>query len=199
MINYLWGIMIAAGVIYGCMTGKAAEINTEIIESAKSAVSLCITMLGIMSVWTGLMKIAENSGIIGGLTKVMYPVVRFLFPKIPKEHEALEHITTNIIANMLGLGWAATPAGLKGMQSLKKFEEERGRKTDVASDEMCNFLIINISSLQLIPINVIAYRSQYGSENPTGIIIPAIIATLISNVAAVVFCRLMNMRRKKFT
>lgn len=197
MMNYLWGGMLTVGIIYGCLTGKAAEINAEIIDSAKAAVELCITMLGIMSVWTGLMKIAENAGAIGYITRVMYPVVRFLFPKIPKEHESLRHITTNIVANMLGLGWAATPAGLKGMQALKRLEEERGRLTDEASDEMCNFLVINISSLQLIPINVIAYRSQYGSNNPTAIIVPAIIATLISNLAAVIFCRCMNIKPHK--
>ena len=115
-----------------------------------------------------------------------------MFPGIPKEHKARDYISANIIANILGLGWACTPAGLKAMEELHRLEEERGNDSHFASNEMCTFLIINISSLQLIPVNVIAYRSQYGSVNPTEIVGPAIVATVISTLAASVFCKIIQ-------
>ena len=152
-------------------------------------------MLGIMSLWMGLMQIARASGLIERMTKGMRPVIRFLFPDLPAESPAVEYIATNMIANILGLGWAATPAGLQAMHALKEVEEERRRKKKrtvaegTASKEMCTFLVMNISSLQLIPVNMIAYRSQYGSTNPAGIIVPAIMATLLSTLAAVLFCK----------
>ena len=165
---------------------------------------LCITMIGVMSFWTGIMEIASRAGIIGMAARKMRPLIRFLFPRIPKEHRANEHITTNFIANFLGLGWAATPAGLKAMEELGKLEDDRragraagpARKKGIASNEMCTFLIINISSLQLIPVNVIAYRSQYGSANPAGIVGAGIAATAVSTGAAIVFCKLMDRKRK---
>ena len=128
------------------------------------------------------------------------PLIRFLFPGLPEGHRAGEHITTNFIANFLGLGWAATPAGLKAMEELEKLEEDRrsgktfgpARRKGVASNEMCTFLIINISSLQLIPMNVIAYRRQYGSPNPAAIVGAGIVATMVSTGAAVIFCRIMD-------
>ena len=134
----------------------------------------------------------------------MQPLIRFLFPEIPKGHKANEHITTNFIANFLGLGWAATPAGLKAMEELGRLEDDRRagraagpvRKKGIASNEMCTFLILNISSLQLIPVNVIAYRSQYGSANPAGIVGAGIAATAVSTGAAIVFCRLMDRKRR---
>ena len=134
----------------------------------------------------------------------MRPLLRFLFPNLPKRHKAEEHISTNFIANFLGLGWAATPAGLKAMEELGKLEDDRRagraagpvRKKGIASNEMCTFLTINISSLQLIPVNVIAYRSQYGSVNPSGIIGAGILATAVSTGAAVVFCKIMDRKRR---
>lgn len=133
----------------------------------------------------------------------MRPLIRFLFPNIPQGHKANEHITTNFIANFLGLGWAATPAGLKAMEELEKLEEERRRKRapgqmrskGIASNEMCSFLILNISSLQLVSVNVIAYRSQYGSVNPAAIVGAGIIATAVSTGAAVIFCKIMDRKR----
>lgn len=214
--------MIMIGIVYGAFTGRMADISNVAIESAKDAVSLCITMLGIVSLWVGLMEIAKSCGLIEKLTKMLEPFIHFLFPHIPRGHKSLEYISLNTIANILGLGWAATPAGLKAMEELEKLEEERGnpeyikiskitdfngsvlgkqieKKTDKkidkqynrsASDEMCIFLILNISSLQLIPVNIIAYRSQYGSVNPASIIMPAIIATSINTIVAITFCKL---------
>lgn len=200
MLNYLWAGMILVGVIFAAFTGRMPDITNAALDSSKEAITLCITMIGVMSFWVGLMEIAEKSGIIGGAARAIRPLIRFLFPQLPKDHPATEHITTNIIANVLGLGWAATPAGLKAMEELGRLEDDRRRgrlpgpvrKRGVASNEMCTFLIINISSLQLIPVNVIAYRSQYGSVNPAGIVGAGIVATTVSTVAAVIFCKMMK-------
>lgn len=206
MLNYLWAGMILAGIIFGAFNGKMQDITNAALDSSKEAVTLCITMIGVMAFWTGIMEIASRAGIIQAASRKMRPLLRFLFPNLPEGHKAGEHISTNFIANFLGLGWAATPAGLKAMEELSKLEEERrnnkisnlGRKRGVASNEMCTFLIINISSLQLIPVNVIAYRSQYGSVNPAGIIGTGIAATAVSTGVAVIFCKLMD-RKKEST
>ena len=187
MLNYLWAGMIMIGVVFGAFRGIMPEITEAALSSSKEAVSLCLTMLGIMSFWTGLMEIATKAGIIERTSRMVKPVVHFLFPNIPENHKANEHITTNIIANMLGLGWAATPAGLQAMEALAELND-----SDVASNEMCNFLILNISSLQLIPMTIIAYRSEYGSVDPTSIIGPGLVATTISTLAAIIFCKIME-------
>lgn len=191
-MDYLWGGMLVVGILYGAFTGRMQDITDAALNSSKEAVTLCITMIGVMSLWMGLMEIAKNTGLIEKMTRAIRPAVRFLFPRIPKGHPAEEHISTNMIANILGLGWAATPAGLKAMESLAKLEEERHRPKGIASNEMCTFLIINISSLQLIPVNMIAYRSQYGSVNPAAIVGPGIVATVVSTAVAVVFCKIMD-------
>ena len=204
MLNYLWAGMILVGILYGAFSGKMPDITNAALDSAKEAVTLCITMIGVMSFWTGIMEIASRAGIIGMAAGKMQPLIRFLFPEIPKGHKANEHITTNFIANFLGLGWAATPAGLKAMEELGRLEDDRRagrtagpvRKKGIASNEMCTFLILNISSLQLIPVNVITYRSQYGSANPAGIVGAGIAATAVSTGAAIVFCRLMDRKRR---
>lgn len=204
MLNYLWAGMILVGILYGAFNGKMPDITNAALDSAKEAVTLCITMIGVMSFWTGIMEIASRAGIIGMAAGKMQPLIRFLFPEIPKGHKANEHITTNFIANFLGIGWAATPAGLKAMEELGRLEDDRRagraagpvRKKGIASNEMCTFLILNISSLQLIPVNVIAYRSQYGSANPAGIVGAGIAATAVSTGAAIVFCRLMDRKRR---
>lgn len=196
-MNYLWACMILIGVSYAAFHGTLPALTSAALSSAQDAVTLCITMTGVMSFWVGLMKIAEKSGMIAGLSRRMSPFLRFLFPRLPKDHAANEYIATNMIANIFGLGWAATPAGLKGMQALEALEEERRTvPKGTASDEMCTFLIINISSLQLIPVNIIAYRSQYGSVNPAAIVGPAILATAVSTLTAIVFCKVMNGRRR---
>lgn len=183
MLNYLWGAMILIGIVYAILTGNISAIGTQTLGSSKEAVTLCITMLGIMAMWTGLMQVAKSVGIIDGLTKLLRPVLTLLFPDIPKEHIANEYIASNMIANLLGLGWAATPMGLKAMAELKKLNHDR----DVASCNMCTFLIVNISSLQLIPVNIIAYRTQYNSVSPTGILGAAIVTTCFSTIVGVLF------------
>ena len=188
-MNYLWGGMLLTGIVYGVLTGNVKDITDAVLASSREAVTLCFTMFGIVAFWSGLMEVAVDAGIMKGMTKLLKPVMGFLFPKIPKDHPALTSISANFVANILGLGWAATPAGLRAMSELAHLEEERGKLTDVASDEMCTFLVINISSLQLIPVNIIAYRSQYGSVNPAAIIAPAILATLVGTLVAVFFCK----------
>ena len=204
MLNYLWAGMILVGIIFAAFTGRMPDITNAALDSSKEAITLCITMMGVMSFWVGLMEIAAKAGIITSASRKIRPLIRFLFPELPEDHPAQEHITTNIIANVLGLGWAATPAGLRAMEELSKLEEDRRkrrlpgpvRKRGIASNEMCTFLIINISSLQLIPVNVIAFRSQYGSVNPAAIVGPGIAASAVSTLVAVIFCKVMDGKRR---
>lgn len=191
MLNYIWAFMIIIGIIYGSLTGHMAELSNAALDSAREAVTLCITMLGVMALWVGLMQIAQKAGIIASMTKKLRPFLLFLFPRLRYEDIALEYISTNVVANILGLGWACTPAGLKAMEELGKIQRKSKACKDptAASNEMCNFLILNISSLQLIPVNIIVYRSQYGSVTPTSIIMPAILATTCSTLAGILFIK----------
>lgn len=201
-MNYLWAGMILVGVIFSACSGTLPDMTNAALDAAKEAVTLCITMTGVMSFWVGLMRIAESGGIIAGLSRRLKPFLRFLFPNLPEDNAAGKYIATNIIANVFGLGWAATPAGLKAMEALTQLEEERragkwgssvkAAAPGVASDEMCVFLIVNISSLQLIPVNIIAYRGQYGSVNPAAVVGPGLAATICSTLAALVFCKVVN-------
>lgn len=216
MLNGIWAGMILLGVVFAAFTGRMDVVTNAALDSAGEAIQLCITMAGVVALWMGLMEIAKEAGLIAKMTRGIEPFLNFMFPRIPKGHPAREYIATNLIANILGLGWACTPAGLKAMEALGQLEEERGNYVNrdrsgqngwedgegmrrenaesgagerIASAEMCNFLILNISSLQLIPVNMIAYRSQYGSSNPAGIIAPAILATGISTLTAIVYCK----------
>lgn len=200
-MNYLWGGMLIVGIIYGALTGNLNEVANGAINASKEAVSLAVALLGVTAMWSGLMEIASGAGIIDWLIRKIRPILRFLFPRIPDGHPALEAISVNMIANFFGLGAAATPAGLRAMEELEGLEEQRRKKghgapRGTANREMCTFLIVNISSLQLIPVNVIAYRGQYGSVNPTAIVGPAIAATAVSTLAGVVFCKVMDKRRE---
>ena len=185
MLNFLWAGMLLVGLIYGCINGTITQVNSALLDSAKDAVTLCISMLGIMAFWTGLMAIARSAGTISRLEKMLHPLLRILFPGVPNNHPAGEYIVSNLIANFLGLGWAATPFGLKAMKELSELNPEKDKSR--ASNDMCTFLIINIASLQLIPVNVIAYRSQYGSVNPTATLVSGIIATFLSVLSGVLF------------
>lgn len=197
--------MILTGVIFAACNGTLPNVTNAALDASKEAVTLCITMMGVMSFWVGLMKIAEESGIIEGLAKRLRPFLKFLFPEIPEGHAANKYIATNMIANVFGLGWAATPAGLKAMEALQELNEKECRRKgegerrgrSIATDEMCTFLIINISSLQIIPVNIIAYRGQYGSVNPAAVVGPGLIATICSTAAALVFCKVMHLTKKK--
>lgn len=184
MMNNIWCFMILAGLIVGSFNGKITVLSDVILSSSKEAIELCILMFGIVGLWSGIMNIALSLGITARLQKMLAPFLSFLFPNL-KSQKAKEYISTNIVANILGLGWAATPSGLKAMEELQKENPHK----DSATNEMCSFLILNISSLQLIPINIIAYRSQYGSVNPSKILIPGLIATLGSTIIAVIYIK----------
>lgn len=201
-MTYLWSGMIIIGIIYGALTGNLKAVTEAAVSSGKDAVTLCISMAGMVAMWSGLMKIAEMAGIVEKLSGKLRPVMRFLFPDLDPDSEPCKYISLNFLSNILGLGWAATPAGLKAMESLAELEDRRikgsksEQRTGIASKEMCTFLIINISSLQLIPVNMIAYRAQYGSADPAAVVGPGMVATAVSTVTAVIFCRIMNRRGK---
>jgi spore maturation protein A len=194
MLNSIWAGMILIGIVWGTAHGRISSITEGILSGAEDAVNLCISLLGILSFWSGMMQIAKESGFLQKLSHRLTPFLDFLFPEIPKNHPAREHISANIVANVLGLGWAATPSGLEAIKQLQQLN----KNSEIASNSMCAFLILNISSLQLIPINVIAYRNQYGSVNPTAIVAPAIVATTISTITAIVFIRFMMKVGNKF-
>lgn len=198
MLNYLWGAMLIIGIVYASFSGSLGALGDGLLDASKEAIDLCVFMLGVVGFWNGLMAIAKDAGLIDKLTKAIKPILRFLFPEVPEGDETLEDIATNMIANMLGLGWAATPSGLKAMQGLERIKQQSGKyAANAASNDMCMFLIINISSLQLIPMNMIAYRSQYGSVSSTVIVGPALVATGVSTVAAILFGLIVRRMRKK--
>jgi len=186
MLNYIWAGMLLIGFCFGIASGNGDVMVDSIINGSKEAVTLAISICGIIAFWCGIMKIAEESGVIESLSKKLSPILDYLFPTVPKNSKARRHIATNLAANFLGLGWAATPAGLLAMDELQKINRDK----DVASNAMCMFLIVNMSSVQLISINIIALRSQYLSGNPSEIIVPSIIATTISTAAGIIFAKL---------
>ena len=196
-MNGIWGGMLLVGIIFGVMTGRTEAVSAAVLDSSRDAVTLCITMLGITGLWMGLMQIAQDGGAVSVISAKMKPLIRFLFPGIAENHSASGAITLNFAANFLGLGWAATPAGLQAMKELEALREQKGGEAGTASEEMCAFLILNISSLQQIPVTVIAYRSQYHSADPAVITGPAIAATAVSTAAAVLFVKWAGRKKKK--
>ncbi len=202
-MTYLWGGMLIIGIVFGALNGNLQEVTEAVISSSKEAVTLCISMAGITAMWTGIMKIAENTELVSLLSRGMKPVLRFLFPDISPDSKAGKYISLNFLSNVLGLSWASTSSGLCAVRELQKLNEEdckkRGvtkkRAPHIASTAMCTFMVINVSSLQLLPMNMIAYRAQYGSVNPAAIVGPGIVATAVSTGAAVVFCKIAGKRK----
>ncbi len=188
MLTYIWSFMIIFSIFISAFSGNMSSLTNSVLTSSEEAVKICIATLGVLSMWMGIMRIAEKAGLIDSLAKKMSPILNFLFPSVPVDHPARKYIATNLIANFLGLGWAATPPGLQAMVELQKLNKEKGSATHA----MCMFLIINISSIQLIPINMISYRSAYGSQNPTEILLPCIIATTVSSIVAILFGKIMG-------
>lgn len=197
-MNYLWGGMILIGIIYGTVTGHLEEVSEAAIQSSKEAVSLCVVMAGVTALWVGDDAGCREVRTSGGDGAENAAGAELSVSGDSRNHPSRKSIATNLLANVLGLGWAATPAGLKAMEELSDLEEERRRKKQravavgAASNEMCDFLILNISSLQLIPVNIIAFRTEYGSVTPTAIVGPAILATAISTGAAVLYIKTKN-------
>lgn len=182
MLNYIWFGMLVIGIIVAILNGRIEAVTDAAIDSAGKAVELCIGLLGIMCLWTGLMGIAEKSGLVRRISRVLTPILEFLFPKIPKKHPAMGAIVMNLVANFLGLGNAATPLGLKAMAELQKLNP----KKDTATNAMCMFLVLNTSAIQLIPATIIAIRSASGSQNPTDIIGTIWVASACAAVTGII-------------
>ncbi len=187
MLNILWPIFIIVSYIYGIFTGNVSNINNSVFESCENAVKLTITFLGTMCLWSGIMQIAKNTTLIDKLTNFLTPIMRILFPEIKKEDPVHKEISMNMVANILGLGNAATPLGLKAMKTLQKDNQ----KKDTLTNSMAMFIIINTASIQIIPTTVIAIRSSLGSTNPTKIIIPVWIATMIAAIAGITTAKIL--------
>ena len=188
MINYIWCGMIIIGIIVGTLTGNIEAVSTAAIEWAETAVELSLGLIGVMALWLGLMKIAEEAGIVRGMGLLMKPIMVKLFPEVPADHPAMGSIVANMAANFFGLGNAATPLGIKAMQELQDLNENK----EEASNAMVMFLAINTSSVTLISSSTIAYRSAAGAANPADIIGPTIIATVVSTTVAIIACKLLE-------
>ena len=188
MINYIWCGMIIIGIIVGTITGNIEAVSTAAIEWAETAVELSLGLIGVMALWLGLMKIAEEAGIVRGMGLLVKPIMVRLFPEVPADHPAMGSIVANMAANFFGLGNAATPLGIKAMQELQDLNENK----EEASNAMVMFLAINTSSVTLISSSTIAYRSAAGAANPADIIAPTIVATVVSTTVAIIACKLLE-------
>ena len=197
MINYIWSFFIIIGVLYGIFTGNIKTINDTLINSGTNAVEMIFKLIPLMCLWLGIMNIAKDSGLIDILAKKLNRVLKILFPEIPENHEALTYISSNIIMNMLGVGNAATPFGLKAMKEMQKLNKNK----DVASRSMITFLVINTSSVTIIPTTIISFRILNNSLNPTGVVPLCIITTVISCLFGILLDRLFYLltRRKYAT
>jgi len=182
MVNIIWGVFIIIGIIFGLINGKIDLINNEVITSGKVALDLLLEMIPMLALWMGLMKIAEDSGLLRFIAKKLSFILRFLFPKIPSDNPALGLIASNVAINMAGLGSAATPCGLKAMKELQKINE----KKDTASSSMITFLVLNTGGVTIIPTTIISMRAMYGSINPTEVIPTCILATFCSNICGLI-------------
>lgn len=193
MINAIWVGLILIGIVISMFTGTVQGVTDSVVSSAKTAVEISIGLIGIMSFWLGLMKVAEKAGLVQLLGKALRPLMRLLFLEIPENHPANGSIVANIAANFLGLGNAATPLGIKAMQELQDLNENK----DEATDAMVLFLAINTSSVTLVSSSVLAYRAAANSANVSEIIAPTIVATLISTTVAIISCKMLQ-KLKKF-
>jgi spore maturation protein A len=193
MVNYIWVFMTVVGFIFALINGTMAEVNSAIFDGAKEAVTLCIGLISVLVFWLGMMRIAEESGLLERLSRLFRPLVKRLFPEVPVSHPAMGYILSNMISNMFGLGNAATPLGIKAMEELKKLNGEK----DSASRSMVTFLAINTASITIIPTTVIAIRMNYHSASPTEIVVPTIIATIISALGAILIDRYFYYRRSR--
>jgi spore maturation protein A len=193
MVNIIWVCLTIIGIVFAMINGTMEEVNEAVFNGAKEAVTICIGFISILVFWLGLMRIAQNAGLLEALAKAFKPIVSRLFPEVPIKHPAMGYILSNMIANMFGLGNAATPMGIKAMEQLK---ELNGGK-ESASRSMITFLAINTSSLTIIPTTVIAIRMQYGSANATEIVGTTLVATFLSTIGAILIDRYFYYRRTK--
>ncbi len=194
MVGYIWAFLIGIGIIYSLLSGNINIINDSILTNATEALDLILNLLPTVVLWTGILKIAEKSGLLDKFAKLLNPFLKRIFPDIPKDNKALGYISSNIAANMLGLGSAATPAGLKAMEELQKINKEK----DTASTPMITFLVLNTAGVTLIPTTILALRVAYKSSNPSSIIVPAIIATTCSSIAGLTLDYFIRKKQKKW-
>ncbi len=176
MLNVIWPIFITISFIYALVTGNVEKVSNGIFDSASSAVELTLTFFGTICLWNGIMNIAKKTTLMSKLTKILQPAIKFLFPELKNNEQAKEEISMNVVANLLGLGNAATPLGLKAMETMQK----ENPKKDTLTNSMAMFIVLNTASLQLIPTNVIAIRSSLGSIAPSSIILQVWVATIIA-------------------
>ncbi|RXJ03872.1 spore maturation protein [Anaerobacillus alkaliphilus] len=191
MVNIIWMLMLLIGIIFAAINGTMEAVNEAIFKGAQDAVTICIGLISILVFWLGLMRIAQASGLLEGLAKIMKPIATRLFPEVPSNHPAMGYILSNMTANLFGLGNAATPMGIKAMEQLKKLNGDK----DTASRSMITLLAINTASITLIPTTVISIRMNYGSANPTEIVGTTLIATACSTLAAIMIDRFFYYRR----
>ena len=188
MINYIWFVMIFLGILVGLFTGNGEVISKAIINSADSTVNMVIGLVGLMCFWCGVMKVAEKSGFTNKLAKLLRPVLKLIFKEAAKDEKALGAIVMNITSNMMGLGNAATPFGIKAMQEMDRLNKEKG----VASNDMSLFLVLNAACIQLVPSTVISIRAAVGSSNPGAIILPAVLASTVAAITGVILCKILQ-------
>ncbi len=180
MLNFIWLTLLLSGIVVAAINGNIEVVTQAALKSANDAVDICINLIGIMCLWLGIMRIGEKAGLIEALSRIVRPIMVRLFPSIPSDHPALGAIIMNLSANILGLGSAATPFGLKAMQEMQKLNKGRIE----ASEAMCTFLALNTSCITLIPATIIAVRVNYNSGNPTEIVGATIFATSCAMIAA---------------
>ena len=188
MINYIWFIMVFFGVITGLITGNGEGMSKAVLTSIDSTVTFIISLVGLMCFWCGVMKVAEKSGFTEKLAKLLRPILKLIFKEVAKDEKALGAIVMNITANMMGLGNAATPFGIKAMEEMDRLNVEKGR----ASNDMALFLVLNAACIQLVPSTVISIRAAAGSTNPGVIILPAILSTTIAAIVGVICCKILQ-------
>lgn len=185
MVNYIWLFMIVSGVVAGAVQGNLDIVTQAALTGAKEGVAVCLGLISVLVFWLGMMRIAQEAGLLEKLARLLGPVARFLFPGVPGDHPAMGYILSNMSANLFGLGNAATPMGLKAMEELQKLNLDK----QTASPAMCTLLAVNTSSLTLIPTTIIGIRMEYGSAHPTEIIGTTIFATCCSTLAAILLDR----------
>jgi len=193
MVNWIWLFFISVGFLFAAINGRIDVVTEALFDGAKSGVTVCFGLISILVFWLGIMRIAEQSGLLNKLAILLRPVVSFLFPDVPKNHPAIGYILSNMSANILGLGNAATPMGIKAMQELQKLNPD----PQSATPAMCTLLAINTSSITLIPTTIIAIRMSYGSANPTEIVGTTLLATLVATIAAIAADRWYRSRELK--
>ncbi|EKF34843.1 nucleoside recognition domain-containing protein [Bacillus xiamenensis] len=193
MVNLIWVFLTVIGLVYAMFNGTMQEVNEAIFKGSKEAVTISIGLISVLVFWLGLMKIAEEAGLLQFFSKLCRPFISKLFPDIPANHPAMGYILSNLMANFFGLGNAATPIGIKAMEEMKTLN---GGKNE-ASRSMITFLAVNTSSITLVPTTVIAIRMTYGADQPTDIVGPTILATLISGIGAIIIDRYFHYRRSR--